>query len=642
MASSWRCSSRSRLGASVQSAPFSTTRSTSLPPRPPPPRAAPAPRPAPPRRAAKDDKPRAALSTHRNLSEPRFNYLPHSSPFDPTPADPLAQTYRLVTAKDLERNHEPPKRARMLVRDFVDDSLYNPHYGYFSTKVDIFDPDTTTPTSSRKRNERRAEMDRAEGFDFEHFATTAEFEEEVATRYMQFEGLEQGAGTVGRGPGRQVWHTPTELFKPWYGRALARYLLATYKLNLYPYSDLIIYEIGAGNGTLMADILDFLAVEAPEVYARTKYRIIEISDRLVGKQKGSAAGGKRREPGGMSEGEMGREKARRRGHGDRVEVIGKSIFEWDRVVHEPCFFIAMEVLDNFAHDVIRYTTDTHEPVQCTISIDASGDYNELYSPVEDPLIARYLDLRSRLPSTSSSRESRALNPILASSPLLRKIYAMMPFAPNLTKPEFIPTRQLQLLEVLRDKFPNHRVLMSDFDKLPDAVRGVNAPVVQTRYQGETVPCTTYLVQPGFFDIFFPTDFEALREMYTLVMSQPRTLSSSASSGPHSTTTTTTNPDTLTPSPSPTAPPSRLSADFFSPHSHAQPGIASSLSTASPAASTAASKKAGGVLPGLGHSKGLQVVDHAEFLERWGETDRTRTRDGSNPMIESYLNAKFFL
>ena len=138
---------------------------------------------------------------------------------------------------------------------------------------------------------------------------------------------------------------PSQLrsLQPWYGRALARYLLATYKLNLYPYSDLIIYEIGAGNGTLMADILDFLAIEAPEVYARTKYRIIEISDRLVGKQKGSVAGGWREE-GGMSEGEMGKEKARRRGHGDRVEVIGKSIFEWDRVVHEPCFFIAMEVL----------------------------------------------------------------------------------------------------------------------------------------------------------------------------------------------------------------------------------------------------------------------------------------------------------
>lgn len=291
---------------------------------------------------------RPALTTRRDANEPRFNYLAHSSPFDPTDPDPLASTYRLVTAKDLERNREPPRRARMLVRDFIDDSLYNPNYGYFSTKVDIFDPDTTTTTS--KGGGEGALRERAQGFNFGSFATTREFENDVAARYLEFEGLEDGAGTVGRGPGRQVWHTPTELFKPWYGRALARYLVATYKLNLYPYSDLIIYEIGAGNGTLMADILDYLATDAPDVYARTKYRIIEISDRLVGQQKGSVAGrhGRRTTPGSaggmMSEGEMGREKARRRGHGDRVEVIAKSIFEWDRVVHEPCFFIAMEVL----------------------------------------------------------------------------------------------------------------------------------------------------------------------------------------------------------------------------------------------------------------------------------------------------------
>lgn len=113
----------------------------------------------------------------------------------------------------------------------------------------------------------------------------------------------------------------------------------------------------------MADILDFLAVEAPEVYARTKYRIIEISDRLVGKQKGSVAGGgrSRKETGGMSEGEMGREKAKRRGHGDRVEVIGKSIFEWDRVVHEPCFFIAMEVLVSFSFVFLRQSLTLKHP-----------------------------------------------------------------------------------------------------------------------------------------------------------------------------------------------------------------------------------------------------------------------------------------
>lgn len=176
---------------------------------------------------------------------------------------------------------------------------------------------------------------------------------------------------------------------------------------------------------------------------------------------------------------------------------------------------------------------------------------------------------------------------------------------------------------------------------------------------QTVPCTTYLVQPGFFDIFFPTDFEALREMYTLVMSQrPRTLAPLAQTTTATTTTTDTprslaspssssSPDlvvrdTLTPSPSPSAPRSRLSADFFSPHQH---DSGTSLVVSSAAADTAAGRrrrKQQDELPGLGRSNQLQVVDHAEFLDRWAETDRTRTRDGSNPMIESYLNAKFLI
>ncbi|TNY21505.1 S-adenosyl-L-methionine-dependent methyltransferase [Rhodotorula diobovata] len=469
----------------------------------------------------------------------------------------------------------------MLARDFIEDSLYNPNYGYFATKVEIFDPD------GKARDVELQAAERAEGFEFGSYRNTAQFEDEVARRYMVFEGRGsghpgegEGAAVMGQGVGRQVWHTPTELFKPWYGRALARYLCASYKLNLFPYNDLIIYEIGAGNGTLMGDVLDYLAAHEPDVYARTKYRIIEISERLQGMQRGRANGGA---------GELGKEKARRRGHEDKVEIIGQSIFDFDRVVHEPCFFLAMEVLDNFPHDVVRYTTDTHEPMQCVVSIDASGDYSELYEPVHDPLIARYLSLRSKLPSSRSrGSPSPVIHPLLAQSTLLRSIYSTIPFAPNLTAPEFVPTRQLELLEILRDKFPNHRVLMSDFDTLPEAIEGVNAPVVQTRYAGEqTVPCTTYLVQPGFFDIFFPTDFETMRELYSLVMAQ----ASSAGGA---------SPDA--PLASPTSP------------------------------SSAGTPRLSG--------RTLQVHAHGSFLETWGETDMTRTRDGSNPMVESYANAKF--
>ncbi|KAM0754444.1 DUF185-domain-containing protein [Meredithblackwellia eburnea MCA 4105] len=478
----------------------------------------------------------------------------------------------------------------MLTRDFIDDCLYNPNYGYFSTQVSIFDPDQyqpASPGSTGAKGVTSKKSARTEGFDFSNLRNQREFDEEVARRYGVFEDLMNKNGKGG--PGRQVWHTPTELFKPWYGRSIARFLLSEYKLNHYPYTDLIIYEIGAGNGTLMGDILDYIAEEEPEVYERTRYRIVEISERLSDLQMrrgkgGPAAGGDKAREGST---------ARRKGHEERVEVVNESIFEFEKKVEEPCFFLAMEVLDNFAHDVIRYTTADATPLQCVVSVDSTGDFTELYEPITDPLIKRFLSLRSALPRPPPS----PLHPLLAHSPLMRKIYSILPFAPNLSPPEFIPTKLVLLLDVLREKFPNHRLLMSDFDRLTDAIPGLNAPVVQTRYEGETVACTTYLVQPGYFDIFFPTNFHLLRDLYSLIMS-----------------------------PSPASSKDKdKKQQFFSP---LYPPSTSPL------------------LPGeaarVGTSRGLTVVDHSEFLERWGETDATRLRDGSNPMVGFYENAKFIL
>jgi SAM-dependent MidA family methyltransferase len=46
--------------------------------------------------------------------------------------------------------------------------------------------------------------------------------------------------------------------------------VSDYKLKHYPYEDFIIYEMGAGNGTLMCNIMDYLRDEEPEVYERTQ------------------------------------------------------------------------------------------------------------------------------------------------------------------------------------------------------------------------------------------------------------------------------------------------------------------------------------------------------------------------------------
>ena len=93
---------------------------------------------------------------------------------------------------------------------------------------------------------------------------------------------------------------------------------------------LVIYEVGAGNGTLMMNILDYLATTQPDIYERTQYNIIEISSKLADRQS------KRFDI---------REVAKR--HKQRVKIINKSIFDWRDHVPEPCFFIAMEVIVSF-------------------------------------------------------------------------------------------------------------------------------------------------------------------------------------------------------------------------------------------------------------------------------------------------------
>lgn len=92
-------------------------------------------------------------------------------------------------------------------------------------------------------------------------------------------------------------------------------------MKYFPYEDLVIYEIGAGNGTLARNILDYLRDERPEVYERTSYNIIEISASLADLQKTLLL----------------------EDH-PNVTVTNKSVFRWDTPEARPCFFLAMEVI----------------------------------------------------------------------------------------------------------------------------------------------------------------------------------------------------------------------------------------------------------------------------------------------------------
>ena len=374
------------------------------------------------------------------------------------------QSFPTVTADALRRRKNRPRQVKMLMRDFIEgkaphhskpfgqnslinsDSLYNFNYGYFSKKAIIFSP--------------------GEPFDFTAMADEPDFYKLLGMRYTEFEDkLDE------RSPdeSRQLWHTPTELFRPHYGEAIARYLVEDYNVRKDPSHDLIIYEMGAGNGTLMLNILDHIRDFYPDVYERTKFRIIEISSALASLQAAQLT-----------------QSASSRGHVEHVEIINRSIFSWDKHVATPCYFLAMEVFDNFGHDVIRYHPFTEEPLQGTVIIDGAGEFYEFYSKHLDPVASRFLKIRD-------GARIQPFDHPLRSPRFIRNLKARLPFVPNLSKPEYIPTKLMQFFDILRDYFPSHKLLISDFHQLPGTINGVNAPVVQTRYRRRVIPVSTPLV-----------------------------------------------------------------------------------------------------------------------------------------------------
>lgn len=421
------------------------------------------------------------------------------------------------------------------------------------------------------------------------------------------ETVESGNGgkAVG-GLGRQVWHTPTELFKPHYARSLTLALLNHYKLHHYPYTDFNLYEIGAGNGSMMVDVMRFLRESHPEVYDRTRYTIVEISEQLAARQK---------------------RRVREEGFEGKVKVENVDFFDWKGGNQESCYFIALEVFDNFAHDMVRYNLQTLEPLQALVSIDGSGDFSLIYEPVTDPLIRRYLDYRRLV----NNPIPPAINPVLLSSDTLRRLYTSLPFAPNLSEPDFVPTKQMLFLEKLKDQLPNHRLLISDFDSLPETVEGRMGPVVQTRYGDSMVPCETFLVKQGYFDIFFPTDFEVLKEMYTFIMtSKTRTSSNGKGESGSSSDDDVVDVDVECPA-------GGLSKEFFD----------SAVPAQLQRRKDGAVGNAGAPPDLVGvrgfKQKGIEVYTHADFLTKFGgeeELAGTTTKDGGNVMLNMYKNAKF--
>ncbi|KAM9902868.1 hypothetical protein OXX79_003706 [Metschnikowia pulcherrima] len=509
-------------------------------------------------------------------------------PFDKQTPQEVFDKYPSTNSARLARMKHRPRKTKMLVSDFIEDSLYNPHYGYFSKEVEIFHTEKPFDYNNIEDVDQFMEewetaytrYDRAENSNFSDArpettqlsiiekeptlapspqdSKMAKYAKIVRTQDVVATGdLPQSKKSV------QLWHTPTELFSPYYGEALARYIIVNYKLNgCYPYEDLIIYEMGGGNGTLMCNVLSYIQKTEPDIYARTQYKIIEISSQLAARQFSSALNQKL-----ISRGLDSR----------KLEIINKSIFKWDTTVDQPCFFIALEVFDNFAHDIVRYDAHTGEPYEGHVLVDAEGDFYQFYTPQLSQYTDAFLQLRENgdfpiLPQADSFHGNLKklqsmipflttkdkIHPLLHSTRKLAWTNRFFPLKDNLTPGEFVPTRLLQFFQILKYRFPHHSLISSDFHSLPNTMPGYyNAPVVQTVIKDQMVDVSTHMCHQGYFDIMFPTDFDLASDLYT---------------------------------------------------------------------------KCTGKL--------AKVESHREFLHQWADIDATTTKKGENPMLDFYKNVSF--
>ncbi|CAG9466937.1 unnamed protein product [Pedinophyceae sp. YPF-701] len=382
--------------------------------------------------------------------------------------------------------------------------------------------------------------------------------------------------------------TPGEIFRPYYGHAVARWILeehrraarraAPQRLNLQ------VYELGAGRASLACDILDYFRDHAAEVYGRMRYATVEASRELAGRQ---------------------RQAFDERGHGRVASVQQRDASTaagWGRRDARHCVVIATEVLDNMPHDrvVARAhggVSELHEtwvvpradaaPQDWMDNADGSSVIEEL-RPLSDVLIRR------TLAAYQSSRESPDAWPALQAEARVSAGSRLGSFVDWLAGGSassaasvrgsdegdailHLPTTATRFFDALHAARPNHSLLMADFDALPGVqIPGVNAPLVSELIAGEGHrDHPSYLIPAGRADIFYPSDFPALCASYL-------------SSAQHS-------------------------------------------------------KRAEERAPRPSHADSTAQCSHEQsrsFLQRWAPWERATTGSGYNPMLEEFPNTRF--
>eukprot|EP01135_Chromosphaera_perkinsii_P009205 Nk52_evm40s1671 gene=Nk52_evmTU40s1671 len=358
-------------------------------------------------------------------------------------------------------------RGTMTVNDYIQKCLYSENGGYFEENANILSP--------------------LKPLDFGKIANKRELDRKLAALYENPEDTTQNV----KGKNLEAWHTPVEIFRPWFGQAVGKYVWKVAEDRLETLKDneegkVHIVEMGGGNGTLCVDILKYLKSVDSSLYDQIQYTIVEISSTMAKRQEQSVLEG-------LGEDVLSR---------GTVNIVNESILAWQpQTFKKECFVLGIEVMDNLPHDKVMFDNKGNGH-QCVVEyLEESKRWNEtlvngVEEDVEQFLTLKYGDNGFAKPSFWSR---------------------MLPLEKfSLPDVEYVPTSCFRMLKQVRKWTSVPHFVLADFDELIGCMEGLNAPRVQKRDGKESAVQHTYLNSEGTCDIFFPTDFEALDSMARLL------------------------------------------------------------------------------------------------------------------------------
>jgi hypothetical protein len=266
------------------------------------------------------------------------------------------------------------KAETMMVRDFVFHSLYGSGVGYFQ-EMDVVGSVAASSIDSVKYRQSKAPESGDAGLNFGNMLGEIEYRHVVAQLYKE---------------GGSAWLTPSELFHPWYARAVARYVVDHLKKS-QPTKKLRVLEVGGGNGTFALGFNDYIRTHHQDIYRDLEYTLVEVSQKLAEVQRNRVCS---------------RHPCVSVVHANGTARETLRALNWYPGDDEALYIMAFEVLDNMPHDkivvgddgVVREVAVSRRNGSNVVTGD--GKLIEILQPLSDPCIHECLQASKLLEGMS--------------------------------------------------------------------------------------------------------------------------------------------------------------------------------------------------------------------------------------------------